>query len=155
MDYQPHNPQGGPGGYPPYPPYPPYGAPMQPFQRKPKGDSMATASMVLGIITLVSLLLFQVSMPFMLGGVGIILAILSRGNAKHLAGKAKTGLICCIVGLTLDIVLCISAVWLVFALPHISPELTEEVNQVCEEQYGISYDEMMEEIYDMFGLEYD
>lgn len=155
MDYQPHNPQGSPGGYPPYPPYPPYGAPMQPAQRKPKGDSMATASMILGIITLVSLFLLQFSMPFLLGGVGIILAILSRGSAKHLAGKAKAGLICCIVGLTLDIVLCISAVWLVFALPKISPEMTEEVNKACEEQYGISYYEMLEEFYDMFGVEYD
>lgn len=150
MDYQPHNPQGGPGGYPPYPPYPPYGAPLRPVI-KPKGDRMATASMILGIITLASLVLLRVSVPFFLSGVGIILAILSRGGAKRMQGKAKAGMICCIVGLSLDIVLCVSAVYLVFALPKISPELTEEVNKVCEEQYGISYDEMMEEIYDMFG----
>ena len=101
MDYQPQNPQGGPNGYPPYPPY---GPPMQPYLGKPKGDSMATASMILGIITLASMLVLQFTIPFVLGGIGIVLAILSRGSAKRLAGKAKAGLICCIVGLSLDIV---------------------------------------------------
>ena len=49
----------------------------------------------------------------------------------------------------MDIVLCISAVWLVFALPRVAPELMDEVNRVCEEQYGVSYEEIMDEIYDM------
>ena len=150
MDYQPQNPQGGPNGYPPYPPY---GAPMQPYLGKPKGDSMATASMILGTITLASMLVLQFTIPFLLGGVGIVLAILSRGSAKRLAGKAKAGLICCIVGLSLDIMLCVSAICLVFALPNLSPEFQKEVNKACEEQYGVSYDEMMEEFYEMFDME--
>lgn len=165
MDDQPNNPQGGPGGgYNPYNnnpynnnpyhnnnnPYNPYGAPIRPVPVKTKGDSMATVSMILGIITLASLLLLRVSMPFLLGGVGIILAILSRGSAKKMIGKAKAGMICCITGLALDVVLCVSAVWLVFSLPKLSPELTEEVNKICEEQYGVSYYEMMEEIHDMW-----
>lgn len=151
MDYQPNNPQGGPGGG--YNPYNPYGAPMRPLPMKPKGDGMATASLILGIITLVSLLLLRLSMPFILGGVGIILAILSKGGARKMLGKAKAGMICCITALALDIVLCVSAVWLVFSLPKLSPELTEEVNRICEEQYGVSYDEMMEEIYDMWDMD--
>lgn len=161
MDYQPNNPQGGPGGgYNPYNnnpynnnPYNPYGAPLSPAPVKPKGDSMATASMILGIITLVSLLLLRLSMPFLLGGVGIILAILSKGGTRQMIGKAKAGMICCITGLALDVVLCVSAVWLVFSLPRLSPELTEEVNKICEEQYGVSYYEMMEEIYDMWDFD--
>lgn len=149
MDYQPPNPQGGPSGYPPpYNPNP-YGTPLQPTNRKPKGDSMATASMILGIITLVSLLLLRLSIPFLLGGIGIILAILSKGSAKRMVGKAKAGMTCCIIGLSLDVVLCVSAVYLVFALPKLSPELTEEVNKVCEEKYGVSYDDIMEEFYDI------
>lgn len=154
MDYQPQNPQGGPGnGYNPYNPYNPYGAPLRPAPMKSKGDGMATASMILGIITLASMLILQFTIPFVLGGIGIVLAILSRGSAKHLAGKAKAGLICCIVGLSLDIVLIVSAVCLVLALPHLPKEYQEEVNKACEEQYGVSYDEMMEEFYEMFDMD--
>lgn len=166
MDYQPNNPQGNPGGgYNPYNnnpynnnpynnnPYNPYGAPLQPAPRNTKGDSMASASMILGIIALVSLLLLRLSMPFILGGVGIILAILSKGSARKMVGRAKAGMICCITGLVLDLAFCVFAVWLVFSLPKLSPELTEEVNKVCEEQYGVSYYEMMEEIYDMWDFD--
>lgn len=157
MDYQPNHPQDGSGGYNPYPNNPynnhnPYGAPMQPLPIKTKGDSMAAVSMVLGIITLVSLLFLRLFIPFLLGGIGIILAILSKGGARKMAGRAKAGMICCITGLVLDVVLCVSAVWLIFALPKFSPELTEEINRVCEEQYGISYDEMMKEFYDMWDM---
>lgn len=166
MDYEPDNPQGGPGGgYNPYNhnpynnnpynnnPYNPYGAPLQPAPMKTKGDGMAAASMILGIITLGSLLLLRLSLPFLLGGVGIILALLSRGSAKKMTGKAKAGLICCITGLALDIAFCVFAVWLVFSLPKLSPELTDEVDKICEEKYGVSYYEMMEEIYDMWDME--
>lgn len=164
MDYGPNNPQGGPGGgYNPYHnnnPYNnnsynnnPYGAPLRPAPMHIKGESMASASMILGIITLASLLLLQLSLPFLLGGVGIILALLSRGSAKKMIGKAKAGMICCITGLALDVAFCVFAVWLVFALPKLSPSLTEEVNKMCEEQYGVSYYEMMEEIYDMWDLD--
>lgn len=150
MDYQPQNPQGGQGGgYNPYP----YGVPAQQMPPRSKGDRMATASLVLGIITLVSLLLFRVTIPFLLGGIGIILAILSKGSARKMIGKAKAGMICCITGLCADIVFCVFAVWLVFALPSFSPELTDELNKVCEEQYGVSYDEMMDEIRDMWNMD--
>lgn len=150
MDYQPQNPQSSQnGGYNPYP----YGVPVQPIPPKPKGHGMATASMVLGIIALASLLLLRVTVPFLLGGIGIILAILSRGGAKKMTGRAKAGMVCCITSLCVDVAFCAFAVWLVFALPKVAPELTEEVNKICEEQYGVSYDEMMDEIYKMWDID--
>ena len=134
-----------PGAQPVY--YPVYTRPKIP------GKGLGITSLVLGIITLGSLLLLRLSVPFLLGGVGIILAILSKGGARKMIGKATAGLICCITALALDIAFCVFAVWLVFSLPKLSPSLTEEVNKICEEQYGVSYDEMMEEIYDMWDME--
>lgn len=120
---------------------------------KSKGDNMATAAMVLGIISLISLLLLRLYIPFLLGGVGIILAVLSRGKAIKMTGKARAGLICCITGLVLDIVLCIFSVYLVFALPDIMPEMMDEVNEMCEDKYGMSYDEILDELYEMWDIE--
>ncbi len=121
--------------------------------QKNKGEGMATAAMILGIISLVSLLLLRIYIPFLLGGVGIILAVLSKGKAKKMLGRAKAGLICCITGLALDITLCVFSVYLVFALPDILPEMVDEVNKMCEEQYGMTYEELMDEIYEMWDIE--
>lgn len=121
--------------------------------QKTKGEGMATAAMILGIISLISLLLLRFYIPFLAGGVGIILAVLSKGGAKKMIGKARAGLICCITGLVLDIVLCISSVYLVFALPDIMPEMVDEVNEMCEDRYGMTYDEFMDELYEMWDIE--
>lgn len=156
MDYQPGNPQGGPGGgYNPYNPYNPYGPPLRPAPVRHKGESMATASMILGIISLASLLFLKLSIPFILGGVSIILAILSRGGAKKLPGRAKAGLTCSIIALVLDILFFIFAIWLTFFLPNQSPGFREELNKACEEQYGVSYDELMEELEDLWEGDID
>lgn len=121
--------------------------------QKTKGEGMATAAMILGIISLISLLLLHIYIPFLVGGVGIILAVLSKGKAKKMIGKAKAGLICCITGLALDVTLCVFSVYLVFALPDIMPEMVDEVNKMCEEQYGMTYEELMDEIYEMWDIE--
>ena len=70
-----------------------------------------------------------------------------------MTGKAVAGMACCITGPVLDVVICVAAVWPVFSLPSLSPELTEEVNRICEEEYGVSYYEMMEEVYDMWDYD--
>ncbi len=129
-----------------YNPYPPYGTPMQPAPVSHKGDGMATASMALGIISLVSLLFLQIWIPFILGGVSIILAILSRGNLKKLFSKAKAGIICSSIALGLDVCFCIFSFWLVLVLPNQSPPFRKELNTLFEQQYGVSYDEFMDEI---------
>lgn len=147
MDYQPQNPRG--GGYNPYP----NGMPVQPFAQKPNGENMATASMVIGIITLIGFVLLRLTLPFLLGGIGIILAILSKGGTRKMNGRAKAGMICCITGLCLDIALCVLSVWFLVSLPKLSPYFAEELNKVCEEQYGVSYDEMMDEIYDIWNMD--
>lgn len=149
MDFQPGNPQNGPGGgYNPYNPYNPYGAPLRPVPVRHKGESMAAASMVLGIISLVSLLFLRITVPFFLGGTAIILAILSRGGAKKLPGKATAGITCSSIALGLDIALFAFAIWFILSLPNLPSSFQEEFNKACEEQYGVSYDELMEEIQD-------
>lgn len=126
--------------------YPPYGTPMQPAPVRHKGDGMATASMALGVISLVSLLFLQFWIPLILGGISIILAILSRGNLKTMFSKAKAGIICSGIALGLDVCFCIFALWIAFILPNQSPQFRKELNNAFEQQYGFSYDELMEEM---------
>ena len=158
MDYQPGNPQNGPGnGYNPYNnnPYPnpynnPYGAPMRPESFRTKGEGMANAAMILGIISLASLFFLQLTLPFMISGVGIVLALLSRGGAKKMIGKAKAGLICCTTALALDLALFIGVIWLILSFQNLSPAFQQEFNETFEKTYGTTYDEMIDEMMDEF-----
>lgn len=130
----------------------PYGRAYTPIVTPQKGSGMATAAMILGIISLISLLLLRVYIPFLIGGIGIILAILSRGRDR-MSGRAKAGIICCITSLVLDVALCALSVYLLFALPDIMPEMMDDVDKICEQQYGMSYEEFMDQIYEMWDIE--
>lgn len=68
-------------------------------------NSMSTASLVMGIISLVLCCCFYVSIP--LGALGILFAILSKGKDQTMSGRSKTGLGLSIAGLVLTILLTI------------------------------------------------
>ena len=109
--------------------------------------------MVLGIISIACLFFMQIYVPFITAGIGIVLAVLSKGQARRMLGKAKAGLTCCIVGLAMDILLCVGSVYLVINLPKLMPDMVEEVNEMCEEEYGISYYELMDELENLWNTD--
>ncbi len=75
-------------------------------------NPMATAAVVLGVISVLSCLVFYVSVPC--GAMAVLLAILSRGK-NPMPGKSKTGLVCGTIGMALSIVLTLSSVWMVLS----------------------------------------
>lgn len=111
------------------------------------GSSFATAAMVLGIISIVTSFTFTVYPPFMLGSIAIVLALLSKGKRPKLLSKARTGVICAVSGLVLNTIIVTFSMVLLFT----NPDVRAEVNKTFEKQYGMSFDEMWEEIMEQNG----
>ncbi len=112
-----------------------------------KGDTLATASMVTGIIAVVSPLLiivfpFALYFPFIFGGISIILALLSKGAAAKMISKAKSGIICAAIGLVCNIALICTSFYLVFN----NAEFRQSFDDAFIEMYGMTFEEVMEEI---------
>ena len=114
------------------------------------GSSLANASMILGIISIVTSFTFTVYPAFILGSIAVILALLSKGRRAKLISKARTGMICAVIGLITNTVLVTICSILLFT----NSDVRAEVNQTFEEQYGVSFDEMMEEIMEDSGFSY-
>lgn len=90
-------------------PQPPAEAAPAPPAEAPKSNGMATAGMVLGIISAALLVVFCAPyLAIIVGVIGLILSVLGMKKAKQLngvgAGKAKIGLICSIVGIVVGLV---------------------------------------------------
>lgn len=77
-------------------------------------NPMATAAIVLGIISVLACLFFYISLPC--GALAILCAILSRGR-NPMPGRSKAGFICGIWGILLSISLVISSVWMMLTRP--------------------------------------
>lgn len=124
-------------------PSPYYRRPGQPLNEDPMqfpqhqteepANGLARASMVLGIIAVVSFFTFTIYPAVIFGSLAIILALLSRGASFNLHSKAKNGIITAVTAIGCDIALIVSCCFLIFG----SADFFESI-------YGMSFQEMME-----------
>ncbi len=100
-----------------------------------------TASMILGILTVATALLGTVYLPFMLGGVAIVMGILSRDDQGTVDFKAKIGILLGALGIVLNIVVVATSVYTVFN----NPEQYKAFDSVFERVYGEDFASFMQE----------
>lgn len=119
-------------------------------------DRLATASFVLGIISLVSVLC---CCPFVFSAIGIILALLSKGAEKELRPRARTGLILSIVGMVVSLVLTVFTLVFPVVMYKTNPEFRknmdteivrslEQDEELFRKMYG---DEVYDRMKEMFS----
>lgn len=119
-------------------------------------DSLATASFVMGILSLVSMLC---CCPFVFSAIGIVLALLSKGAEKTLRPRAKTGLILSIVGMVISVVLTVFTITLPLVMYRTNPEFRknfddamvqslEQDEELFRQLYG---DEAFDQMMDLFN----
>lgn len=127
----------------------PYGNPNpRQYSTGFSGDRLATAAMVMGILTLATFISMTIYPPFVFGSIAIVLALLSRGRAPRMNTKAKAGIICATIGLAANCALCTTSLYMLYT----KPEIMQQVNDIFESQYGMSYDEMIRTILDDGGI---
>ena len=125
----------------------PYGSPFPnqpgytPPQKSP-ADGMITAAMILGVTSIVSAFMMTVYFPFILGGISIIMALLSKGHEQKMVSKAKMGIVCSIVGIVLNIIIVIGSVYIVFS----SEATFQQFDRLYESIYGESFSDTYEEL---------
>ncbi len=124
-------------------------------KKEQAAERLATASMVLGIISLVSVLC---CCPFVLSAIGIVLALLSKGAEETLRPRAKTGLILSIVGMVVSIVLIGFTIVFPLVMYKTNPEFKKNVDremirsleqdeELFRQLYGDDVLEQMEQLF--------
>jgi len=101
-------------------------------------NQFAVASLSMGILTIITTVLCTVFLPFLFSGLSIIFAVLSKGKNKTMEINARTGIITSLIGFFLNIIIVVGSFYLVFTIP----EYKEQLNQVYEQVYGESFDEV-------------
>ncbi|SFC20228.1 hypothetical protein [Butyrivibrio sp. YAB3001] len=106
---------------------------------------LATIALVLALISLP--LCFFMYTGIILGGVAIVFAILSKGNADRLLPQAKKALIYGSLGIVLGYAVVVTNIHGVIT----NPEYRQRLNKISEQYYGESFDDMLKEIGASFG----
>ena len=127
---------------------------MSQYDKKERAaESLATASLVLGIISLVSMLC---CCPFVFSAIGIVLALLSKGAERTLRPRAKTGLVLSITGIVISVILVAFTIAMPLFMYKTNPEFRKNIDDAMVESleqdeelfrqvYGDDvYDQMMD-----------
>ena len=127
---------------------------MSQYDKKERAsESLATASLVLGIISLVSMLC---CCPFVFSAIGIVLALLSKGAESTLRPRAKTGLVLSITGIVISVILVAFTIAMPLFMYKTNPEFRKNIDDAMVESleqdeelfrqvYGDDvYDQMMD-----------
>lgn len=128
---------------------------IQNNEKEVAAERLATASFILGIISLVSVLC---CCPFVISAIGIVLALLSKGAEEKLRPRAKTGLILSIIGMGISIVLTIFTIAFPILMYKTNPEFRNNINDAMvksldqdEELFRQMYgDDVFDQMRDIF-----
>lgn len=123
-------------------PYNPYTNRPCPPPSRPNGDTLAAAAMILGILAIVMCITFTLYPTFVLGSISVVLALLSRGKAAKASAKARIGMICATAGLVCN---CLLVGTTLYAI-RTDPQVLEKANELIKEQYGMTYEEIINAI---------
>ena len=107
-----------------------------------RGRRLALVAMILGIVSVASAIMFTVYVPFVTGGIAIILASISRGKDRFFSGKARVGMITGVSGIALNIALIIAVIVAFFTVPGIR----QQTEQLIQQFYGMSFDELVNQM---------
>lgn len=113
-------------------------------QTAPPRNGMATAASVLGLATIVTTILLTVYVPFITGSLAILFALLSKGAGRRMNPSAVSGVTSAVIGLLTNVVLIISVITLYLT----NPVIHEQANRLFEQRYGVTIDEMWDDIQD-------
>lgn len=118
----------------------------QPIRRK---NPFATASLILGILALLSVT--TMILPIPLGALSILFAILSHHKGEKFCASQIAGIATSVVSLILSSTIIVSAFAMLPTMLR-TPEYRDQLNAVSEQFYGESFDDMIE---DLYGVDLD
>ena len=141
MDYNNNNPYTQQNNY--------YSNDQNQFIRNP-GQTLATASMILGLASIFTL--FTIYIPMICGSIAIVLALLSKGYGKKMLTTAKVGvgtaiggiiLIVTIFGSLFALLLSSSSDTLIKFGQQMDQQFQQQTGQEFKDVFGTSYEDIM------------
>lgn len=114
---------------------------------------MATLAFIFGACSIITNIFMPVILPCFLGGMAIILAVLSKGGERRLSRLARRGVICAVIGLVTTVYLTVQ-VLIPSAIAQLKdPNYRMFMNQISESLYGTSFDDMLHQIDEVLGTD--
>lgn len=112
---------------------------MEHQQTRDQGQHFLLFSLFFAIFSFLTIQF--IILPFILGGLSILFAILGRGSSERLTDKGIVSIVISSMSIILTIMVTVMAVYMLFT----DPATRQQVNDYSVELYGQTFDEMIKE----------
>lgn len=110
---------------------------------------LARTAKTLSFIAIITALLQTVIFPYILGGLSIIFAVISKGRNKHYQLNAKLAILISVGVLFLNTLFVGITTYNLF----FNEAFKEQLNTTTQELYNMDFDEYVNQIYGAYGIE--
>ena len=118
-------------------------------QEKRRKNSFATASLVFGILAILTIT--TAILPIPLGALSILFAVLSHRKGEKFSGTQIGAIITSTVSIALSITIIVSTFSMLPTLLK-TPAYRDQLNGISQQLYGEDFDDILEELY---GIDLD
>ena len=108
-------------------------------------NKMAQLAMIVSIIAIAMCMFGYIALPA--AGVGLMLAVLSRGADGAMPSQSKVALSLSIVSIVLSLLVTAMALYMLFFVPAVR----DQINTLYSQRYGMSFDEMLQQVTEVYG----
>ncbi len=116
------------------------------------GRQLGRMAAVLATISLFSTVFLPIILPLIFASIAIVLAIISKGKQESFTNGARRAFTIGIVSIVLNIAVCATAVYGFHMILH-DAGARAEANRLMESMYGYSFDDLMEQVMDEYGID--
>lgn len=108
------------------------------------GNGFAIASLVFGILALISTMTMTIVIPVFFGSLAIILGFLSRGNRTSLHHYALTAVITGCCSLVINVALFAGSFYMIFSNKEMAQQYWNMMNETYEQMTGMTLEELLQ-----------
>lgn len=108
-------------------------------------ERLSRTSMSLAVMSVFTIFVFPVILPYIFGSVALVMAILSKGGSERFPRRSRTAAVISGIALAVNTALIVLSILYFIQILH-DPELQKQFGETLYRMYGITFEELMNQL---------
>ena len=108
-------------------------------------ERLSRTSMSLAVMSVFTIFVFPVILPYVFGSVALVMAILSKGGSERFPRRSRTAAIISGIAIAVNTALLVMSVLFFIQVLH-DPQLQKQFGETLYKTYGITFEELMNQL---------
>ena len=108
-------------------------------------ERLSRTAMSLAVMSIFTIFVFPVILPYVFGSVALVMAILSKGGSERFPRRSRTAAVVSGIAIAINTALIVMSVLFFIQVLH-DPQLQKQFGETLYRMYGITFEELMNQL---------